>query len=70
MSENPKIPKGVDVRPFREVADEWRAKRAADMKALSDSGWTYEQIGDLYGVTRQAVAQMISIARMLETVQA
>lgn len=42
-------------------------EREAAMSQLRNDGWTYQQIGDKYGVTKQTVAQIIGPRRRAET---
>lgn len=42
-------------------------EREADMRQLRNDGWTYQRIGAKYGVTKQAVAQIIGPRRRAET---
>jgi len=35
------------------------AKRVAKIKALRKSGWSFAEIGEKFGVSRQAVQQML-----------
>jgi hypothetical protein len=42
---------GVAVRPRGKVTNQ----QVEQMRKLRDSGWTYQAIGDLFGITRSAV---------------
>ena len=46
-------------RSLKEVVTEWQRQRRIYFSRLSVSGMTYEQIGKIYGITRQAVGQTI-----------
>lgn len=38
---------------------EWKRQRRLKFQELSKAGKTYEEIGKIYGITRQAVGQII-----------
>ena len=44
---------------FEELIETWKAARREHFMRLSASGMTYEQIGVMYHITRQAVGAVI-----------
>lgn len=48
---------GVEIRPRKDVE---RSLQTDEMRRLRDQGWTLRDIGEKFGVTRQAVAMRLN----------
>lgn len=59
MSKNTRLPKPLHEMSFEDLTAIWKAARREHFMRLSASGMTYEQIGAMYQITRQAVGAVI-----------
>lgn len=59
MSKNTHLPKPLHEMSFEDLTAIWKAARREHFMRLSASGMTYEQIGAMYQITRQAVGAVI-----------
>lgn len=46
--------------PLKELVTTWKNARREHFEELKASGKTYEEIGIMYGITRQAVSRVIN----------
>ena len=59
MKKQTSLPKPLHELSLREVIEVWKTARRNHFMRLSASGMTYEQIGVMYQITRQAVGAVI-----------
>ncbi len=60
---NKKLPFKVYDISFADLVAEWRRRRVMDMIRLHDAKWSYSDIGEVFGVSRQYVGKVVKQAR-------
>lgn len=60
---NKKPPFKVYDISFADLVAEWRRRRVMDMIRLHDAKWSYSDIGEVFGVSRQYVGKVVKQAR-------